>query len=223
MLLNKINTVPCLKSAYTCKIGKVFKKRRKLLSLTEFEVASQLYINVNYIKGIEQGDYSVFPARVFAKQYFRKYANYLNLKISFFDADHEIIDKTGVSIDHIFDVEGEEGFRKRESDVLEDLCSKPNIVLATGGGAVLSKENRELIKKTGTVIYLLSSVEQILRRTAKSKTRPLLENSTNRRKTISDIIDSRDPLYREVASVIINTNGKKLIEIINEIKIQLSN
>ena len=146
-----------------------------------------------------------------------------NLKISFFDADHEIIDKTGVSIDHIFDVEGEEGFRKRESDVLEDLCRKPNIVLATGGGAVLSKENREVIKKTGTVIYLSSSVEQILRRTAKSKTRPLLENSTNRRKTISDIIDSRDPLYREVASVIINTNGKKLIEIINEIKIHLSN
>jgi Shikimate kinase len=62
-----------------------------------------------------------------------------NLKISFYDADHEIIDKTGVSIDHIFDVEGEEGFRKRESDVLEDLCRKPNIVLATGGGAVLSK------------------------------------------------------------------------------------
>ena len=146
-----------------------------------------------------------------------------NLKISFFDADHEIIDKTGVSIDHIFDVEGEEGFRKRESDVLEDLCSKHNIVLATGGGAVLSKENREVIKKTGTVIYLSSSVEQILRRTAKSKTRPLLENSTNRRKTISDIIDTREPLYREVASVIINTNGKKLIEIINEIKIHLSN
>ena len=96
-------------------------------------------------------------------------------------------------------------------------------MLATGGGAVLSKENRELIKKTGTVIYLSSSVEQILRRTAKSKTRPLLENSTNRRKTISDIIDSRDPLYREVASVIINTNGKKLIEIINEIKTHLLN
>ena len=146
-----------------------------------------------------------------------------NLKISFYDADHEIIDKTGVSIDHIFDVEGEEGFRKRESDVLEDLCRKSNIVLATGGGAVLSKENREVIKKTGTVIYLSSSVEQILRRTAKSKTRPLLENSTNRRKTISDIIDSRDPLYREAASVIINTNGKKLIEIINEIKTHLPN
>ena len=72
-----------------------------------------------------------------------------SLKIEFFDADHEIIDKTGVSIDHIFDVEGEEGFRKRESSVLQELCNKPNIVLATGGGAVISEENRLLIKKTG--------------------------------------------------------------------------
>ena len=145
-----------------------------------------------------------------------------NLKIDFYDADHEIINKTGVSIDHIFDVEGEEGFRKRETDVLKELCSKHNIVLATGGGAVISKKNREFIKNSGSVIYLSSSVDQILRRTAKSKTRPLLENSSNRRKTISDIIDSRDPLYREVATIIINTNGKKLIEIINEIQSHLA-
>ena len=98
----------------------------------------------------------------------------------------------------------------------------PNIVLATGGGAVISKENREFIMNSGSVIYLSSSVDQILRRTAKSKTRPLLENSSNRRKTISDIIDSRDPLYREVATIIINTNGKKLIEIINEIQSHLA-
>jgi len=143
------------------------------------------------------------------------------LNIDFFDADHEIIDKTGVSIDHIFDVEGEEGFRKRESDVLKELCNKPNIVLATGGGAVLLEENRLLIKKTGSVIYLSSSVDQILRRTSKSKTRPLLENSSNRRKTISDIIESRDPLYREVATIIINTNGKWLNEVINEIRTHL--
>ena len=140
------------------------------------------------------------------------------LKIDFYDADHEIINKTGVSIDHIFDIEGEQGFRKRESDVLEELSSKPNIVLATGGGAVLSEGNRLLLKKSGSVIYLLSSVDQILRRTAKSKTRPLLENSSDRRKTISDIIDSRDSLYREIATFIINTNGKKLNEIINEIQ-----
>ena len=105
---------------------------------------------------------------------------------------------------------------------MQELCNKPNIVLATGGGAVISEENRLLIKKTGSVIYLLSSVDQILRRTAKSKTRPLLENSTNRRKTISDIIDSRDPLYREVATIIINTNGKKLNEIIGEIRSHLA-
>lgn len=140
------------------------------------------------------------------------------LKIDFYDADHEIINKTGVSIDHIFDVEGEQGFRKRESDVLEELTSMHNIVLATGGGAVLSEGNRLLLKKSGSVIYLLSSVDQILRRTAKSKTRPLLENSSDRRKTISDIIDSRDSLYREIATLIINTNGKKLNEIINEIQ-----
>ena len=143
------------------------------------------------------------------------------LGIDFYDADHEIIDKTGVSIDHIFDVEGEVGFRARESVVLEDLCNKPNIVLATGGGAVISKKNRLEISKTGSVIYLLSSVDQILRRTAKSKTRPLLEKSSNKRKTITDIIEARDPLYREIATIIIDTNGKKLNEVIDEILSQL--
>ena len=140
-----------------------------------------------------------------------------NLSLDFFDSDHEIIDITGVSIDHIFDVEGEKGFRARESDVIKKLCGTPNIVLATGGGAVLLKENRELIKKAGAVVYLSSSVDQILRRTAKSKTRPLLEKSNNRRKTIIDILEVRDSLYKEVASIIINTNGKKLNEVIDEI------
>ena len=89
--------------------------------------------------------------------------------------------------------------------------------MATGGGAVISKENRFEISKTGSVIYLLSSVDQILRRTEKSKTRPLLEKSSNKRKTIIDIIEERDPLYREIATIIIDTNGKKLNEVIHEI------
>ena len=76
---------PCLRSAHTCKIGKVFKERRELLSLTESEVASNTSININYIKGIEYGDYSVFPARIFAIQYFRKYADFLGLRLDFFD------------------------------------------------------------------------------------------------------------------------------------------
>jgi shikimate kinase len=140
-----------------------------------------------------------------------------SLCLDFFDSDHEIIDTTGVSIDHIFDVEGEKGFRTREYDVIKKLCNTPNVVIATGGGAVILKENRELIKKAGLVVYLSSSVDQILRRTVKSKTRPLLEKSNNRRKTITDILDARDSLYKEVASVIINTNGKKLNEVIDEI------
>jgi len=139
------------------------------------------------------------------------------LSLDFFDSDHEIVNTTGVSIDHIFDVEGEQGFRNRESDVLKKLCSMPNIVLATGGGAVILKENRELMKKASLVIYLSSSVDQILRRTAKSKIRPLLEKSNNRRKTITDIVEARDPLYREISNHIIDTNGKKLNEVIDEI------
>jgi len=140
-----------------------------------------------------------------------------HLSLHFFDSDHEIVNTTGVSIDHIFDIEGEKGFRTRESDVLQKLCNMPNIVLATGGGAVILEENRELIKKAGSIIYLSSSVDQILRRTAKSKTRPLLEKSNNRRKTITDIVEARDSLYREVSSHIIDTNGKKLNEVIGEI------
>jgi len=76
---------PSLKSAHTCKIGKVFKERRELLSLTKSEVASKTTININYIEAIEHGDYSTFPARIFAIQYFRKYADFLNLKLNFFD------------------------------------------------------------------------------------------------------------------------------------------
>ena len=139
------------------------------------------------------------------------------LSLDFFDSDHEIIDTTGVTIDHIFDVEGEEGFRVRETDVLKKLCNMPNIVLATGGGAILLKENRELMRQAGFVVYLSSSVDQILRRTAQSKTRPLLEKSTNRRETITNIVQARDPLYKDAASIIINTNRKKLNHVIDEI------
>ena len=85
MQVSEIDTQTSLRSAHTCKIGKLFKERRQLLSLSETEVASKIFVNVNYIKGIEHGDYSIFPARIFAQQYFKKYANFLNLKLDFFD------------------------------------------------------------------------------------------------------------------------------------------
>ena len=140
------------------------------------------------------------------------------LKRDFFDTDFEIVARTGVAIDHIFDVEGEEGFRKRETQMLKDLCEIPNIVIATGGGIVIKEENRKLLKQDGFVVYLSSSVEQLVKRTAKSKTRPLLERSTNREKTIRDLLSAREDFYQEVADVVIDTTGKKLYAIINEIK-----
>ena len=133
----------------------------------------------------------------------------------FFDTDHEIIDKTGVTIDHIFDIEGEEGFRERESKILENFCQMSNIILATGGGIVILPKNRKILRNTGLVVYLSSSVDQLLRRTSKSKTRPLLENSTDRKKTITELVEARDVYYREVASIVVNTTGKKLHEVIN--------
>jgi shikimate kinase len=140
------------------------------------------------------------------------------LKRDFFDSDFEIVARTGVAIDHIFDVEGEEGFRQREINMLSELCEIPNIVIATGGGIVIKPENRELLKRDSFVVYLSSSIKQLVSRTARSKSRPLLEKSTNREKTIRELIEKREPLYQEVADVVIDTTGKKLYAIINEIK-----
>jgi len=143
----------------------------------------------------------------------RRLAKKLNQ--DFFDTDHEIINKTGVTIEHIFDIEGEEGFRERESKILKNLCQMSNIILATGGGIVTLPKNREILKNAGLVVYLSSSIDQLLRRTAKSKTRPLLENSSDRKKTITELFEARDVYYREVASFIVDTTGKKLHEVIN--------
>ena len=143
----------------------------------------------------------------------RRLAQELNR--DFFDTDHEIIDKTGVTIDHIFDIEGEEGFRERESEILKNLCQMSNIILATGGGIVVLPKNRKILKNVGLVVYLSSSIDQLLRRTAKSKIRPLLENSTDREKTITELVEARDVYYREVASFVVDTTGKKLREVTN--------
>ena len=85
MQLKLPKITPSLRSAHTCKIGIAFKERRLLICLSQTEAASQTYININYIQAIESGDYSIFPARVFAIQYFRKYADFLHLKLNFFD------------------------------------------------------------------------------------------------------------------------------------------
>lgn len=144
------------------------------------------------------------------------------LKRDFFDSDFEIVVRTGVSIDHIFDVEGEQGFRKRETQMLADLCEIKNIVIATGGGIVISPKNREMLKRDNFVVYLSSTIEQLLKRTMNSKSRPLLEQSSNREKTIRDLVLKRESLYKQVSDVAIDTTGKKLYAIINDIKKAIS-
>ena len=132
-------------------------------------------------------------------------ANFLNK--TFFDSDREIQKRTGVSIPVIFEIEGEAGFRKRETEMLWELMKAENIVLATGGGAVLSIENREMLMHNGIVIYLRATVDDLWRRTRQDKNRPLLQTSDPRRK-LTELYTQRDPLYRETAHIVVES-GKR--------------
>jgi shikimate kinase len=121
-----------------------------------------------------------------------------------------------VDIPLIFELEGETGFRKRESGVIDDLTRLPGIVLATGGGAVLNPENRERLGDRGTVIYLHTSVGQQLSRTAHDRNRPLLQ-TPDPRATLDELLAIRDPLYREIADLVIETDGMRVRDVVREI------
>ena len=126
---------------------------------------------------------------------------------TFIDSDHEIQKRTGVNIPLIFDIEGEAGFRKRESEMLRELVKLENIVLATGGGVVLDKENRELLKQNGTVVYLRAAVNDLWQRTRHDKNRPLLQTPDPHAK-LCELYAQRDPIYCETAHIIVET-GKQ--------------
>lgn len=133
------------------------------------------------------------------------------LSLEFFDSDHEIENRTGVTITHIFDIEGETGFRKRETAVLDELTHKKGIVLATGGGAILKPENRQFLMSRGTTIYLYANIDTLLERTSKDRNRPLLQTEDPQAK-LEELLEIRDPLYRETADIIIDT-GKDSIRL----------
>ncbi len=139
----------------------------------------------------------------------------------FYDSDHEIERRTGVNIPLIFELEGEAGFRKRETQVIRDLSMMGKIVLATGGGAVLMPENREALKQNGTVVYLCASVNELCNRTKGDRNRPLLQNGDPRAK-LEALYQQRDPLYREVADMVVETGGQPVINIVNEIESRLT-
>ncbi len=142
---------------------------------------------------------------------------------TFVDSDHEIEARNGVSIATIFDIEGEAGFRNRERIVIDELSQRRNVVLATGGGAVLHPENRSHLSARGLVVYLCATAEQLYNRIRHDRSRPLLQNS-DPLGTLQSLLEQRDPLYREVADLVVETDERsaqlaipKLIESIEKI------
>ncbi|MDR2875411.1 MAG: shikimate kinase AroK [Methylobacillus sp.] len=136
---------------------------------------------------------------------------------TFHDSDHEIEAKTGVQIPVIFELEGEAGFRKRETAAIAELAAKNGIVLATGGGAVLAKANRENLSQHGTVVYLRASVHDLWQRTRNDKHRPLLQTADPRAK-LEQLFAERDPLYREIADIIMDTGDQPVGTIVQRLE-----
>jgi len=129
------------------------------------------------------------------------------LEMEFIDCDRNLEKQTGASVNLIFDVEGESGFRTRESNMLKELTSRHNVLVATGGGTVLKEENRELLKRTGLVVYLQTSVSQQLRRLRLDRTRPLLQEG-DRRQKLTRLAAARNPVYEELADLVFPSRNR---------------
>ena len=138
------------------------------------------------------------------------------LHLSFVDSDDEIESRTGVDIPFIFEKEGEEGFRKREAKIIDELSARDGIVLATGGGAVINPQNRNFLGARGFVVYLFTSVDQQVARTQRGRERPMLANGDSRQ-ILEDLMEFRDPLYREIADLTVETDGRRVKAVANEI------
>ncbi|MBU3586794.1 shikimate kinase [Polynucleobacter sp. 31A-FELB] len=138
----------------------------------------------------------------------------------FLDADHVIEDRCGVKIPVIFEMEGEDGFRKREAQAIKDITAEHDVILATGGGAVLLPENRQLLSERGTVIYLHANPMELWHRTKGGEGRPLLKNG-DAKKILENLYAIRDPLYREIADYVIETGKPSVNQLVNTLIMQL--
>jgi shikimate kinase len=138
------------------------------------------------------------------------------LHLHFYDSDAEIEQRCGVDIPYIFEKEGETGFRDREREVIDSLTQMPDVILATGGGAVLSPYNREHLATRGHVVYLKTSVEQQLERTRHGRQRPLLFTEDPERK-LRELLSFRAPLYESIAAIIVCTDGRQVRAVADEI------
>lgn len=141
--------------------------------------------------------------------------------MNFVDSDHEVEKRTGVDIAFIFEMEGEDGFRKREREMIAELSEQPNTVMATGGGAVVEAETRDLLSARGVVVYLETSLEQQVARTRKGSARPILAGSDDVEATLTQLMETRDPLYRSIADVVVKTGDRQARRLAREIVEQL--
>lgn len=138
------------------------------------------------------------------------------LHYQFIDSDRVIEDKTGATIPMIFDIEGEAGFRNREAAVIDELTQKPETVVATGGGAVLKMENRKHLRSRGFVVYLKSTVESLVQRTKHDRNRPLVQTD-NPEQVLTNLIEVREPMYMEVADLVIETEQVSVHKVVKKI------
>jgi len=140
---------------------------------------------------------------------------------TFVDSDEEIQQRTGVTIPHIFDVEGEAGFRQREVNVVQQLVKLDNIVLATGGGVVLNEQNRDALRCNGIVVYLKSAVHDLWQRTRHDRNRPLLQTADPRAR-LKELYEQRDPLYTQVADLVIPTGKQNVHSLVLQLQQELN-
>jgi shikimate kinase len=144
-----------------------------------------------------------------------------NLGKEFLDSDQVIEARTGVKIPIIFELEGEAGFRAREAVVIEELSARKGVVLATGGGAILSEQNRQLLRSRGTVVYLRASVNELWNRTRHDRNRPLLQTGDPLAR-LRELHAQRDPLYRETAHITVDTGSQSLKSLVVKVQQKLS-
>lgn len=137
--------------------------------------------------------------------------------LTFKDSDHEIEKRTGVEVGYIFEKEGEAGFREREQDMIKELSTLEAAIVATGGGAVLARKNRERLAATGVIVYLRTGVNEQLRRTSRSRTRPLL-NKANPREILEEMAAVRGPLYEEIADFSLDTSNQRVRSVAKKLR-----
>ena len=134
----------------------------------------------------------------------------------FVDTDRVLVDRTGVPVATIFEIEGEQGFRRRESAILAELSTRSGCIVATGGGAVLAEENRRVMRSSGTVVYLRARLDNLWERTRHDSSRPL-RATPDPRATLAALLEQRDPIYREAAHVVVETSSQSAASLVTRV------